>query len=271
MRKIYAPKKLRSNLTQGSIISGCVASDYDGKDVFGLIITPRCDLDHNIKVSTVHYLPIVKFDDWVIIDGVKWMTDQLLKDVKEQLNSWVRQNTGIADFLSSSMATKLKMESMLLEYKFKENIKNGVDLFFDGDNTKIKSHLKKNDVYLTRLKKSLVSNSIAPFHLIEGWNGECAYHVVIMREIHQLTRDTAMKIAYGIIADEQPADFFVENSLRRPDSEKPFDVTYEILATMDSPMIEHLIQRFVNNFAKIGVEDIDLEEVKSKTIDISKL
>ena len=58
IRNIYFEKPIVNRMTQGSIINGCVADAFPGEEVFGLIITPRCDVSHEGKVDSVHYLPV---------------------------------------------------------------------------------------------------------------------------------------------------------------------------------------------------------------------
>ena len=59
--KDFSNKTYHSNIDQGSIINNCIAEDYPHSAVWGCIITPRCDLAHHGKVSTVHYLPINQY------------------------------------------------------------------------------------------------------------------------------------------------------------------------------------------------------------------
>lgn len=263
MRQVYLHKKLNQPLTQGSIICGCIAADYPANAVDGIVITPRCDLDHNIKVSTVHYLPIVKFEDWLQVDGFKWMKNQMLKDCKDRLNKWISNATNIPDFLNSSLATKSKVSQILERDRLNGSIKESIDLYFDESDFQIKEYLKKNEKYYLKLLKSLTGNAIAPYYLIESWNKTCGYRVVILREIHQITRETALKLESGFFAYGQDEEFFIKNSLCRSVPEEPYRVTYEILTTVASPILEHLLQRYVNNFAKIGVEDFDMEDIHS--------
>ena len=66
MREVYNTNVIGS-IEQGTIINSCVAENYSNISNFGIIITPRCDIDNN-KVSTVHYLPVVRLDDWIAND-----------------------------------------------------------------------------------------------------------------------------------------------------------------------------------------------------------
>lgn len=60
-RNIFEKNKI-TDLQQGCLFWGANSDGYD-KPIWGLIITPRCDIAQN-KVKTVHYLPITKFTDW---------------------------------------------------------------------------------------------------------------------------------------------------------------------------------------------------------------
>lgn len=61
---------LKIRVQQGGVINGCIAENYKGK-VYGMIMAPRCDIGNEGKVSTVHYLPIVSFVDWVKVDCLR--------------------------------------------------------------------------------------------------------------------------------------------------------------------------------------------------------
>lgn len=61
MRNIFC--ETITETQQGCIFSGAKANGYEDCTVYGLIITPRCDIAQ-CKVMTVHYLPIVKLEDW---------------------------------------------------------------------------------------------------------------------------------------------------------------------------------------------------------------
>ena len=50
-------------IDQGYIFCGGKSDLYPGKNVLGVIITPRCDIARD-KTDEVYYLPVVKFNDW---------------------------------------------------------------------------------------------------------------------------------------------------------------------------------------------------------------
>lgn len=126
-RKIFTKIGLKHALTQGSIISGCISADYPDKEVYGLIITPRCDLSHGIKVSTVHYLPIVKIDDWKDCDGKRIFIEDAKKQIKSTINNWVVNEYNVYNFLDLPLYSIQKLRDMLNEKKANEKIKKAIN------------------------------------------------------------------------------------------------------------------------------------------------
>lgn len=51
-RRVYKEQKHHIKLTQGSIITNCVAEGFFNTKIWGVIITPRCDLARGGKVNT---------------------------------------------------------------------------------------------------------------------------------------------------------------------------------------------------------------------------
>jgi len=87
IRNIYFEKPIVNRMTQGSIINGCVADAFPGEEVFGLIITPRCDVSHEGKVDSVHYLPVVPFERWFEIIAKPKIKDIWKKSLLNKLDS----------------------------------------------------------------------------------------------------------------------------------------------------------------------------------------
>lgn len=55
-------------ITQGTIFNGAKSRMYPGyHDVFGLVISPRCDIEQR-KVPLYYYLPAIKMEDWIKVD-----------------------------------------------------------------------------------------------------------------------------------------------------------------------------------------------------------
>ena len=81
MQRLYKEdQQLVSKVTQGAIFSNAIATKYTD-DVYGLIISARCDLEHEGKVEYVYYLPIVDLKQWYENDGRYYL---LCKDIEKK-------------------------------------------------------------------------------------------------------------------------------------------------------------------------------------------
>lgn len=107
MRDIFHIKPKYQSITQGSIITGCIADEISINNVWGCIITARCDLD-NKKVQRVHYLPIISFDDWL-----KYCASTSIKEAwKKSLFSHLRNALKNHDLSPSFMSKGLSRSDL---------------------------------------------------------------------------------------------------------------------------------------------------------------
>src|ERR1700753_971110 len=90
-------KPVIGQLEQGSIFSSAYSVDYPNSEVYGIIITPRCDIS-NDKVSTLHYLPVVRFSDWIKIDLFQIVHSIVIKSLLKQLRGKF-SNNGLSEAL----------------------------------------------------------------------------------------------------------------------------------------------------------------------------
>lgn len=252
MRNLYAKKSIFTSITQGSIINNCLANEYKGAEVYGIIVTPRCDMDHGIKVSTVHYLPVVGFNDWVKVDFLKILQDRLKKDICGKINQWINDNYDIKDFLNTSLATQENILDLLVDPVPPDKVMNYIKQYYDEDGA-FNEALKEARKLKKQILKELHSGDLHNFYLLEHWiPDETERHlVVILREIHQISRDIMHKYLGGFLSSEFEEEKLKLNSLVINDSE------YKLQAEISSPFVEHLLQSFIYNFSRIGVEDMD--------------
>lgn len=266
-RNIYRRSGIKSDLTQGSVVSGCVSIDYPDSEVFGLVITPRCDMDHEVKVSTVHYLPIISFEDWVKKDGIELFKKRLYASLKDRLENWVTENYQKPDLMNSSLVTEEKILSLMEEKKAKPELKTICSLYFQFTDDKIKhegDNSKKLKSSFEKIQKKIIdelkSNQLASFYLLEHWS-EKRFMVVNLREPRVFVRKYALMYKQGFMSDELSEKDYFFNSFSHPaDGDS---VMHEQITVLDSPFMEHLLQRFAHNFTRIGVEDIDASVVES--------
>ena len=103
-RVLYDYSPLYSKLTQGSIINGCVAEAFPNQEVFGVIVTPRCDLSHEGKVLTVHYVPLVPFELWFDKIAKPIIKEQWKKELANKLDSKFKNAKVGVDVMEANFA-----------------------------------------------------------------------------------------------------------------------------------------------------------------------
>lgn len=260
-RNIYETFPLIGKMSQGSIINGCIAESFPNEEVFGLIITPRCDLGHEGKVTTVHYLPVVPFERWFDVIARPILKTVWKKEIKNTLNNLFKKakignDVMSADFEYNDLIqicnTKIKKQETKDEIFLKLNayFDKESDCFeyflLDGEG-KDKSKHKLID-YIARLE----SNGIAAYYAIEGWEEYGDKHLIVMlRDVRRIQFNVAMKIKNGVTVSELCSADKLHNDLFLSDNQNFFWVQSQIA----SPFIEHIMQAFVYNFSRIGVED----------------
>lgn len=260
MRSIYKSKSLQFKLTQGSIISNCVAQDYSDAKVWGLIITARCDLYNDFKVSTVHYLPVVSLDDWLKRNFIDYRRDRFLDKSKTKILNWIDKNyPEIKDILDSAFCDKNTVVGLMKDKKANPDIIKICETYFAYlEGTDIDNEItgaSKSDDFL----ENCADNKIQHIHLLEGWDPSIPYAAVLLREIHQITISVANKLNTGFWVENPDEDFFLKNQFRKPDKDNL--LVSDIVAELNSPYIEHLMQRFTNNFIRIGIDSIDQQDL----------
>lgn len=261
-RVLYDYSPLYSKLTQGSIINGCIAEAFPNKEVFGVIITPRCDLSHDGKVLTVHYVPLVPFELWFDVIAKPIIKEQWKKDLANRLdskfnNAKVGSNIMEADFTYDDLCKIV--EHKVLKQKDKVEINELLDAYFDINESAFndylldeKSHKRGHKMfdYFSRLQE----NSIHPYYLLEGWQeyGENKHLVVMLRDVRRIEYNIANKIGKGVEESILGLEDTTHNDLFLTPKKNNF---YFIQALIASPFIEHIMEAFVYNFSRIGVKD----------------
>lgn len=258
MRLIYEQRKINWQIQQGAIINNCVSEDYPNVDVWGIIITPRCDIG-NKKVSTIHYLPIIKFEDWLENDFVSIFQKALKQNLRGSLISKFKEY-GIS---STILDNSISKDDILIIVKSKisgkplSQVVETIETLFvvdDPNNTidLLKKYVRLKDSILKDIKEGKDRN----FHLIEDWNEKGKYRVVLLRDVRRITFKLAEKISKSIFESEISEDEWKRNDIK---STNIADTIICIESQLKSPFIEHLIQLFFHNFGRIGVEDMHKE------------
>lgn len=247
MRNLYETKVTSLSLQQGSIINHCYAELYDNREVYGLIITPRCDLENEKKVSTIHYLPIVKYADWCDVHLQSLCDGRILGVIRKKLNSLLKTNrlddSIIDTFAEETLITELKNNGLLKSPPLSEF----EELFNDyrcvrKNVTKRQMHLKYLKSFIDSKITELIENKINSCYLIEDWEDSSCFKVVLLRDVRRITYDVFREIPKGLKI----------NSINNPDTLQRNDISIththgdliEPKAQIRSPYVEHIIQSF---------------------------
>jgi hypothetical protein len=262
---IEAP--IHENGSQGTIFSCAYSDAYKSTNVYGLIITARCDLAQT-KATSISYLPIVSIDDWMLIDGYNIFLQRLISEYLGKLKSVLRDANlsttlletinldDISKFLNqqtgkTSKALAKRFDDALHLYKQYNTLSAETPKL-----AQIKSVIKDNKKQAQLLIKELLDNKLADYHYIDRcqFDEECAGYVAIMREIHSIPQLLFGHILLGL--DKSQFNEFVRNNgeYRYKMSFKFEDIALP-LGTVKSPFIEHIMQRFTMLYARIGVKD----------------
>lgn len=263
IRSIYIESPIIGKMTQGSIINGCIAEDFPNEEVYGFIITPRCDLEHQGKVNTVHYIPAVPFELWFDIIARPIIKDLWQKDNKNKLNNlFKKEKLGeeVIDIgLSYEQLNKL-CDIKITKKSVKDEIKILLDAYFDKSSDDFEYFLldgegkPKNKHKLIEYLSRLEGNGIPAYYAIEGWKeyGKNKHLVLMLRDVRRLQIEIARQIKDGVYENVLGVTNTLKNDLFLNGKSQHF---YWVQAQIASPFVEHIMQAFVYNFSRIGVED----------------
>lgn len=241
-------------ITQGSIFNGAKSRAYPGcKSVYGIVISPRCDIEQK-KAPLYYYLPAVKMADWMKVDFPPLYIKALENEVKVGIRSVLKENRESETVLDKFSCVEVerivrkhqpqlkpKVEEKFVVWKAIEAFKRGGKLkdITDVDTTKVRKNIFDE----------LIMHKNMSFYFLES-KTEGGF-VLRMREISRLTPDMLFSLAQGIdgVLTEKEME---ENDLRQLDA----DDIYMPLYVVKSPFIEHIMQHFMHQFNRIGIEDV---------------
>ena len=265
-RRIYRERSL-SGITQGSIITGLELHRYSHFPVWGLVITPRCDLARGISVETVHVLPVVDLEAWYEIEGKCLLVDKYRAKLKEKINRKVPEDLSKGDIFESGFSNiELKeIFNGLADINRRSELVSLIEML-DKEDSELLSLSSKTDS-INSLINNLFSDKEKRFYLIEDWNNPNSSKVILLREILSISRELARKYQDGFTEKDYSESLLNSNNLR---TSKAQTMTYEIQIEILSPFIEHIMQRFAYNFTRIGVTDRTSSIIDQIKIKITK-
>lgn len=264
MRELYIKPHFKK-LDQGLIFNGATALNYENRNVFGLIISPRCDIEHK-KNDEIYYLPLVSISDWLGVDGKiifceKCKENYLMKlkhDLEKQgVSSAILKNNlynldNLIEVLQKIDINKQKISDWVSQVEVLKKITQLENNSLSKEEAKQLYELEKKQI--KSILKELVENRKKEFYLLDPFDSFLQetnrYHVVLNREIKKIQYCYAEKIPTGFYKDEIP-----DTKIKFNDLNYKYDDIITSLSILKSPYIEHLIQHFLTNFGRIGVTD----------------
>ena len=263
---------MRSNLTQGTVITSIRSQKYKNQSCYGIIISARCDIANN-KISKIYYLEAVSLEDWIVSEtGFKMITKSTLGNINSQIESILKKANLSWDTLKRF--NKEDFETVVTnEIKKPSDLTKSIELF--------KKYREYNDcitpfeerkILLQDNKKNL-ERTISDIS-----NGKHSHFSYIPENALN------SNIQHGLIVDLQEVDYFDMNTvndlincaidnenltLDKKTKEKynnKFSLDIEpgyaiALCVVKSPWIEYLLQHFSNSFARIGVDNPDISSI----------
>lgn len=133
-RIFFNRKPFYGILTQGCIINGCTSESFPKEEVFGLVITPRCDLDHEGKVATVHYVPVVPFELWFRVIARPVIKKQWKRELANKLNNEF-SSAGAGNIMDVMFSyddlMKVFNHNSKIKKKNRQRIKENIDAYYE--------------------------------------------------------------------------------------------------------------------------------------------
>lgn len=247
MRRDIFTKEI-PKLQQGCIFDGAIADGIDDT-VFGLIITPRCDIENN-KVLNVNYLTITTLQDWVSRDLLAiYRAKEEPKRRRELECRMGKTNKNLK--LEPQYKLSLENLNQIFPDKRDNDLKtlllNYWELF---DDSKCYESLKTWKNYKSKLKE-LADGKLERYLLLESWEDDCNdFYVIHLTQIRHISFPNAQQLIDGLqprLVDPEIDDLVFD--------EKPTAKKYTVVAQLSSPYIEYVCQKFSNAFFRIGIEN----------------
>ena len=150
----------------------------------------------------------------------------------------------------------------IVDQKTKNTFMSSIEKYYELLKTD-PSEYKPTSDDKTRLIENMHKGEIAAFMLIEDWEKEDNYRVVLLRDLKRLEYNVVMGMATSI-AEKTIVNKWCNDLAYSVKQDTIYSMETEIV----SPYIEQLMERFSYNFCRIGVEDMDdnVEEVLRKMI-----
>lgn len=269
MRQVLGHPRKKA-LTQGMIFSAGAVSGYTGKEVYGLIITARCDIAQN-KVEAYHYVPVVSLKDWMEISGIAEISERAIDNAKSSIRNIMKNN----DFSPSAIESqdpRFVMDRLFPEGSEDRNIRKTREKFLgyieDIEKASSLSSLERASSLfpgvVSGLAAEVIKNKITGLYFIEKVDplGEDHGYVIMLRNVSRIPQSLGRAIEGGLDVNDYKeyikSDVTVSGCL----DFSAFDYCMPV-SQISSPYIEHIMQAFSAVFSRIGVDDLSKSYIET--------
>jgi hypothetical protein len=258
---IKAPNK---HITQGTIFSGVRSPFVVDYSCYGICITARCDTAREFKAPCLTFLPVVRLESWLWVEGLSKAISDQKKGVLGSLKKQLEQLNGTSIILDT-FGPEEAFSSVNLKDK---GIKKQYDLFTEAllaEKVTPFNWAEIPDSISKRIETEanlLLKGKVQDFYFlddVEGIRGSTQNHqtsgfVVLLRDVRSISRELAFSIAVGI--DEHQLDLLKINDQTAHQLVLDEDGYAYPTGELLSPFIEQLLQNFSILFGRIGTKDV---------------
>lgn len=256
MRNIYEEHKNGwVRLQQGAIFSGAIADGLPERpDLYGLVITPRCDIA-NKKVSTIHYLPVIPFKLWKYEILSKLYQNSQYEKLTENLVMFCRTNN-----LTETIFDKkynFTDKDIIQAISHVNGYKDALNKYHEREKLEDIEYCKGKVKDWSRSKdkiKDLIQNKQAHYYLIEDWEYQGQYMVIMLRDVKRLNFSFAENLEKGVSEKILDEEIYLRNDICKSDTRT---MVYKFQQVIKSPFLEHIMEAFSKNFCRIGIDRIN--------------
>ncbi len=255
------------------IFSCAKAEEYPSAEVFGLVITARCDIAHN-KAHVYNYIPIVPIGDWLRVDGARLIVEEAKKNCHEALKKMCG-NIGLSYTLVQTEGHEGFRKIVETHYSKKimqkqlTSIKENCSKLSKLENLSALSEVAREELnelasgIVKSVIKRLLAHNIQDYHFINTVEarGKDPGYVMLFREIRMIPHAIMQSIISGINFREMTEKYGKSTSESYLHYTEKWETALPV-GIMSSPAIEHILQRLALLFSRIGVEDIEEQYVE---------
>lgn len=254
-RNILKPSII-GEISQGSLFNGAVSELYPHHDVLGLVVSARCDIAQR-KVPCYFYLPVVRWEDWKNIElpdiFISQLKNEKTKSLKKSLLKLKLSDSIVGRYSSTQISEIIERCDKSSEKKSAlSNLEalNDIELF-ENKKIRLTDLYSKYSGVVKSIFDIIIEYKNPNYYFFESSDKD--WYIVRLREIKTLNKDFFFRLAEGIDSPLKDDDLIKNDVVQLPE-----DGIIMPLYQMQSPYLEHVIQMFVTQFNKIGVEDISI-------------